>query len=425
MDAGVPHPNQSAYRKSVSCADAIFATQEVLNRYLLEGGKVHMCLYDLEKAFDSVEFPVVLRRLFNVGVNSKTWRILRSWYTDGQSSVHLGQHLSSPFPLGRGVRQGSILSPALFLLVMDPLLRQLQSLSMGASVNNMYAGGFLHADDIRTLASTLSTLEAQISTVKKFTEDNFSIVETCILPILLYGVENWVLSPESIRMLESFQGEIAKRILQLPKWYSNTAAIVALGQNSLHSVCTIRKLRFLNRVMTNEQSICHRAFSAMVDDVESLSLVRECRDLEERYKTNFTSAILSAIDQDGLDIIRTAQKSINKIDQSLLLQKIFKYPSLHKIAECIGWKKLWDNALNHGLPAIKSTKNLVRVITYPEHSSRKCPLCDTENLEEPTLVEHVITYHTKSDTPWSSLLETLCAMDHHCFSHVLCLLHIF
>ena len=54
-----------------------------------------------------------------------------------------------------------------------PLLRQLQSLSMGTSVNNMYAGGFLHADDIRTLASTSSTLEAQISTVKKFTEDNF------------------------------------------------------------------------------------------------------------------------------------------------------------------------------------------------------------------------------------------------------------
>ena len=207
-------------------------------------------------------------------------------------------------------------------------------------------------------------------------------METCILPILLYGVENWVLSPESIRMFESFQGEIAKRILQLPKWYSNTAAIVALGQNSLHSVYTIRKLRFLHRVMTNEQSICHCTFSAMVDDVESLSLVRECRELEERYKTNFTSAILSATDQDELDIIRTAQKSINKINQSLLLHKVSKYPSLHKIAECIGWKKLQDNALYHGPPVIKSTKNLVRVITYPEYSSRKCPLCDTENLEE-------------------------------------------
>ena len=32
MEAGFPHPNQSAYRSKVSCADAIFATQEVVNR---------------------------------------------------------------------------------------------------------------------------------------------------------------------------------------------------------------------------------------------------------------------------------------------------------------------------------------------------------------------------------------------------------
>ena len=37
----------------------------------------------------------------------------------------------------------------------------------------MYAGGFLHADDIRTLASTTTTLEMQISTVKKFIDVNF------------------------------------------------------------------------------------------------------------------------------------------------------------------------------------------------------------------------------------------------------------
>lgn len=132
-----------------------------------------MCLYDLQKAFDSVEFPVLLKRLFDVGVNSKTWCILCSWYVNCQSSVRLGQHISPSSALGRGVRQGSFMSPALFLLVMDPLLRQLQSLSIGASVNNMYAGGFLHADDIRTLATSASSLEAQISTVTTFADENF------------------------------------------------------------------------------------------------------------------------------------------------------------------------------------------------------------------------------------------------------------
>ena len=40
VDAGLPHVNQSAYRRGVSCADAIFATQEVISRYLKAGSKV-------------------------------------------------------------------------------------------------------------------------------------------------------------------------------------------------------------------------------------------------------------------------------------------------------------------------------------------------------------------------------------------------
>ena len=63
------------------------------------------------------------------------------------------------------MKQGSVLSPVLFLLIMDPLLTQFQGSGLGRSSNNFYAGGFLHADDIRTLATSLSpeTLEAQVS----------------------------------------------------------------------------------------------------------------------------------------------------------------------------------------------------------------------------------------------------------------------
>ena len=47
----------------------MFATQEVIARYLNSGDRVFMCLYDLQKAFDSVEYPVLLDRLFEIGVN--------------------------------------------------------------------------------------------------------------------------------------------------------------------------------------------------------------------------------------------------------------------------------------------------------------------------------------------------------------------
>ena len=77
-----------------------------------------------------------------------------------------------------------------------------------------------------------------------------------------------------------------------------------------------------------------------------------------------------------MQIVREAQDHIIKKDQALLLTKASNYHHLHKIAECVGWKKLWDHALVHGLSVLKGVKNLVGVINYPDYATSKCPLCD-------------------------------------------------
>lgn len=115
LETGVPHVNQTAYRRHVGCADAIFATQETIAKHVREGSTVHMCLYDLQKVFDSVQFPVLLDRLFSVGVNGKTWRIIKNWYEGSSCCVKLEDTLSESFSLQRGARRGSVLSPTLFL----------------------------------------------------------------------------------------------------------------------------------------------------------------------------------------------------------------------------------------------------------------------------------------------------------------------
>ena len=199
-----------------------------------------------------------------------------------------------------------------------------------------------------------------------------SIYQHCVLPILLYGLENWIFSAESLQRLESFQGEVAKRILKLPCWYSNTEACVALDIKSMLSVCTVRKLRFLHRVTTSEESICYRAFSAMVDNVEVLSLVKECRYLEERYRSDFTSQILNATNFTASSYaLKVAKDHIVKEDKILQLKKTSQFCHLNAIADSVGWRKLWDLALDHGPSGVKSVKNLVRIISYPNHASTK------------------------------------------------------
>ena len=94
-----------------------------------------MCLYDLQKAYDLVEYAVLLEKLFEVGVNGRTWRLLRSWYDGAECQAKYGDSLFESFVVGRGVKQGSILSPTLFLMVMDPLLKALETSGLGLSVN--------------------------------------------------------------------------------------------------------------------------------------------------------------------------------------------------------------------------------------------------------------------------------------------------
>lgn len=91
---------------------------EVINN----GAIIFQCFYGLEKAFDYMEYIVLLDHLYKTGINEKTWRVISAFYDNLDTMVCIDGRVSDKFSLGRGVQQGSILSPLLFLLVIDALL---------------------------------------------------------------------------------------------------------------------------------------------------------------------------------------------------------------------------------------------------------------------------------------------------------------
>ena len=95
---------------------------------------------------------------------------MRSFYTSPCGQVRVGNQLSKKINLERGVRQGSVLSPMLFLLVMDSLLTELANSAAGISINGIYTGSFGHADDIRSVTPNLISLQKQADIVRSFTE---------------------------------------------------------------------------------------------------------------------------------------------------------------------------------------------------------------------------------------------------------------
>ena len=95
--------NQTAYRKSTSCSDAIFATLEAISRYLIDEGRINFCLYDLQKAFNLVKLPI---RPFDIGINGKCWQLLGDFHKGTTYQVHLSGILSRPYLVKKDVKQG-------------------------------------------------------------------------------------------------------------------------------------------------------------------------------------------------------------------------------------------------------------------------------------------------------------------------------
>ena len=73
---------------------------------ILHTYSVTLCLFDLEKAFDSVELPVLLHRLLDLGINGRCWRLVKNWCTGSNGRIKVDNILSDPFPVERGIKQG-------------------------------------------------------------------------------------------------------------------------------------------------------------------------------------------------------------------------------------------------------------------------------------------------------------------------------
>ena len=62
-----------------------------------------------------------------------------------------------------------------------------------------------------------------------------SIFESCVVPSLLYESEVWLLNNTLLSKLESFQADLGKRMLRLPKSTANSMKMLAMGLPSVRA----------------------------------------------------------------------------------------------------------------------------------------------------------------------------------------------
>ena len=149
---------QFGFTPGKGTTDAVFIVRQVQEKYLLKKRELWMAFVDLEKAFDRVPRDVIWWALRELGVEEHVVSVIQVMYAKASTSVKIGAGESKEFEVKVGVHQGSVLSPLLFIAVLEALSRRFRE---GLPFELLYA------DDLVLMAETEEALLERIEVWKK------------------------------------------------------------------------------------------------------------------------------------------------------------------------------------------------------------------------------------------------------------------
>ena len=134
--------NQFGFRPKHSTEQAVITYINNITKNLENGLSSITVFLDLSRAFDTVNFEILLRKLHSYGIQGVANDLIKSYLSNRSQSVLANGFSSTYLPITSGVPQGSILGPLLFLIYVNDLDRVSQNLSF-----------ILYADDTTVTVS--------------------------------------------------------------------------------------------------------------------------------------------------------------------------------------------------------------------------------------------------------------------------------
>ena len=130
---------------------------------------IYFCFIDYAKAFDCVDHNKLWKILKEMGIPDHLTCLLRNLYAGQEATVRTGHGPTAWIQIEKGVRQGCILSPCLFKLYAEYIMRNagLQEAQARIKIAGRNINNLRYADDTTLMAESEEELKSLLMKVKE------------------------------------------------------------------------------------------------------------------------------------------------------------------------------------------------------------------------------------------------------------------
>jgi len=132
--------------------------------YTARSSSVNLCAIDISTAFDRMNHHGLFLKLMQRKVPVNLLCVIENWFNTCMTCVRRCSTFFDAYCLLRAIRQGSVLSPYLFALYINDIIRGVEEQNDGCTIGFVPICIILYADDILLLAPSVNALQLLLHT---------------------------------------------------------------------------------------------------------------------------------------------------------------------------------------------------------------------------------------------------------------------